>query len=302
MCLRNNPWHWSVQEPNFCVITLLNVTVGAAVLGQFTVIESRLTSPRQVRGHGSKPQTPILGDFTWSRGWTRFCSSFQGCDTGPLFGQPLLLPSYHWCHLMWTVNKDRRQPWVVMDWPTCSLFTLVVVVMKGAVNIVFLLNHNLGLLKELGWQPKISAYFTCRCQRSPGAEKQTLFVSCMSLLCGGHNNPVWWRGQPGTASPQHPISFSSLWSSPSLPMSLISLQRAGSIKPVGPRSKPDIDPRPLAPPHASDGIPLLSPPWITHSYSLPFTLLRKNRMLMSTTHQLSNLHEPEHPWKGSATE
>lgn len=164
MCLRNNPWHWSVREPNFCVITLLNGTVGAACAWEFTVIESRLVG--QVRGHGSKPQTPILGGLyliTWLH---TTCSSFRGCDTEPLFGQPLLLPppSYHRCHLMWTVNKDGWQPWVVMDCLTCSLFTLVLVVMKSAVNIVFLWNRNLCLLKEF---ERFQHVLPATCQRSP---------------------------------------------------------------------------------------------------------------------------------------
>lgn len=139
----------------------------------------------------------------------------------------------------------------------------------------------------------------------PQGQKKLCFGSYMFLLRGGQQQTrVTARtAVVVTASPQHRISFSSLWSSPSLPMSLISLQRSGSIKPVAlPAQSPDIDPQPLAPPHASGGIPLLNPAWITHSCSLPFSLLRKNRMWTSATHQFSNLHEPEHPWKGSAAE
>lgn len=95
------------------------------------------------------------------------------------------------------------------------------------------------LLNELGWQSKISAHFTCSCQRSLRAEKLSLFGSYMLLLCGGQQQTrvTATTAAVGTASPQHRNSFSSLWSSPSRPISFISLQRSGSIKPVSPRSK-----------------------------------------------------------------
>lgn len=63
------------------------------------------------------------------------------------------------------------------------------------------------------------------------------------------------------------ISF--VWTS--LQMSFISPHHSCSVKLISsPRSKPDVDPWPLTPPHVSGGIPtyLLSRPWITHSCKL----------------------------------
>lgn len=297
MCLRNNPWHWSVQETNFCVITLLNVPVGAAVLGnlQWSWVAWCVLDRSEVTGR----KRQYLGTLPDHVGGHDFAVLFKVAT------QILYLNNLCSSHLppiidvTWCGNWDRRQPWVVMDCPTCSL--LVVVVIKSAVNIVFLWNHNLCLLKELGWQPKIFAYFTCHCQRSPGGRK-TDFVCLPHVALEVTTTP--WDGEDsrGLHHRNIPLAFPlfevlhlfrCLWSLSSAPAALNPSALAQSLTLTR-----DLWP----PPHASDGIPLLSPPWITHSCSLLFSLLRKNRMLMSTTHQLSNLHEPEHPWKGSATE